>query len=276
MVDLTTFFLFLALLNEGGGGGSPFGPSPGPAPGPGPSPGPAPGPPPHVTPFGPPKPGPAPAPVPHVTPFGPPKPFPTPVKPQGLPPFPGPSWTACAPTPAIVARAQYWNPILWNYPTKTIRQATAQEQLGGQWVTFRAAWHPDASGNPKGLMATEAYCLGGVQPPGPGPTPPPGPLTTVAAVGPEPALGAWKNDAAYVKRYQASLSLLSFTKSKPAWNTQGVDGQAGPHTMGAVRAFQVDNGVQPVDGEVGSITSSAIDRMQGFPVPDAGYPVPTA
>lgn len=179
-MDIATFFMFLALLNEeggggGGGGGAP--PGPGPMPGPSPTPvyPPTPGPSPSPTPFVPPPPGVLPKPPPHILPIQPgPAPFPTPVKPQGLPPFPGPQWTPCPTTAVITARALYWNPILWNYASKTIRQATAQEQLGGQWVTFKAAWHPDANGNPQGLMATEAYCLGGA-PPGPSPQPSPGP-----------------------------------------------------------------------------------------------------
>lgn len=178
-MDITTLLLFLGLL-EGGGGVAPTpGPGPSPTPGPGPIPPtpvypPTPGPPPpSPPPFVPPPPGVLPQ--PHILPIKPSPPFPTPVQPQGLPPFPGPQWTPCATTAVITARALYWNPILWNYASKTIRQPTAQEQLGGQWVTFKAAWHPDASGNPQGLMATEAYCLGAAPGPSPGPSPGPTP-----------------------------------------------------------------------------------------------------
>ena len=293
-MDLATVLMFLALLEEGQGAQ----PGPGNLPGPIPSPQPyvPPAPAPYVPPApqpapAPPRPAPAPAPSPvrpKPMPIGPPKPapapvrpkpmpvpkpFPTPVQPQGLPPFPGPQWTACPTTAAIVARAVYWNAILWDFPSKTIRQATAQEQLGGQWVTFKAAWHPDASGNPQGLMATEAYCLGGAAPPAPPPGP--APLNSIEPVGPEPELGGWQTDVAFIKRYQASLSLLSFTQNQPSWNTQGVDGSAGPNTMAAVKAFQAAQGLA-VDGEVGSATASAIDTMQGFTVPPGGYPPPSA
>ena len=106
------------------------------------------------------------------------------MKPATLPPFPGPGWQPCQTTAAVVARAQYWNPKLWNFGSKTIVKAYAQEQLGGQWVTFAAAWHPDASGKPHALMATEAWCLKGshfAPPPGilpiqPGPAPAPTPV----------------------------------------------------------------------------------------------------
>lgn len=292
MVDLTTILMFLALL-EGEGAQ----PGPGNLPGPMPSPQPYVPPAPAPTPYQPPAPAPprpAPAPPPHVVPkpmpIGPPrpaptpvkpkpmpvpKPFPTPVQPQGLPPFPGPQWTPCPTTAAIVARAVYWNAILWDFPSKTIRQATAQEQLGGQWVTFKAAWHPDASGNPQGLMATEAYCLGGAQPPAP-PQPGPAPTGKPGPVGPEPELGGWQTDVAYVKRYQTALSYLSFTMNVPAYNTQGVDGSAGPNTQAAVKAFQADQGLVPVDGEVGSATASAIDTVLGYTVPAGGYPPPSS
>ena len=278
---LVELLMFLATLGENGGGAAPSpGPMPGPMPMPGPSPmpgppmpGPAPGPPRRVVPIRPPGPGPRPGPRPVIEPIKP-GPWPTPVKPATLPPFPGPGWTSCATTPAIIARAQYWNPLLWNYATQSIRRANAQEQLGGQWVTFAAAWHPDSSGTPHKLMATEAWCLSSGPQPGPLPAPPPpGPLNSVNAVGPEPALGAWQNDRAYIGRYQAALTLLSFTHNKPAWNTHGVDGGFGPHTKAAVSAFQVDAGL-PVDGEVGSQTSSAIDSMLGYPVPAGGYPPP--
>lgn len=74
-------------------------------------------------------------------------------------------------TPAIVARAQYWNPKLWNYATASIRTPFAQEQLGGRWLTFSAAKHPNPGGswpstaNPW-LMATEVYRLTDAPPAG--------------------------------------------------------------------------------------------------------------
>lgn len=77
---------------------------------------------------------------------------------HALPPFPGSAWVAAHTTPDVVARAEHWNPQLWDFATKTIRQPFVQEQLNGQWMTFKAAWHPGASG-PHTYMATEAYVL---------------------------------------------------------------------------------------------------------------------
>jgi len=177
MVGVVELLMFLSLL--GSSGESPQ-----------PSPGPAPGPPPPPPPPGPgPAPGPAPKPPPRRV-IPPIRPWPTPVKPATLPPFPGPGWQPCQVTPAISARAQYWNPILWNYASKTIVTPYKQEQVGGQWMTFAAAWHADPStGKPHTMMATEPWCLKGsrqvmpppgvlpviqpVVPPAPAPVPPP-------------------------------------------------------------------------------------------------------
>jgi len=279
MVGLAELLMFLALL-EGGGQSPRPAPGPGPGPGPGPfppPPGPAPGPPPHVVvpPIRPapgprprPAPGPAPGPKPpvHVVPI---KPWPTPVRPANLPPFPGPGWVSCAPvTQALQDRAKYWGPKLWNYATRTIVKPTVQEQLGGQWVTFVARWHPGASG-PQTYMAVEAWCLAGPQPhPGPAPAPAGG----LEAVGPEPALGAWKMDTGYIRRYQAALAFLSYTRNQPSWKPSTSAAFDGP-TMAAVKAFQAANGLTP-DGEVGSQTSSVIDTMLGYQVPPGGYPPP--
>lgn len=108
-----------------------------------------------------------------------PPPFPGPV-PSTLPPFPGPGWIAVKPlTEDVVARAVYWNPQLWDFPSRTIRRAYVTEMYGGRWLTFRAAWHPGPSG-PQTYMSTEAFMLASA-PPAPGPMPP-GP-----APGPSPA-----------------------------------------------------------------------------------------
>lgn len=264
-MDIATFFMFLALLNEesggggGGGGGQPQ-PQPGPVP-PMPTPvyPPTPGPP---VPFVPPPPGVLPQPIPHIQPIKP-QPFPTPVQPQGLPPFPGPAWTPCATTAVITSRALYWNPILWNYASKTIRQPTAQEQLGGQWVTFKAAWHPDASGNPKGLMATEAYCLGPA--PGPSPSPTPGPTPEHPGVNysytgqpQDPAtLAEWGNKLASVDAYDINNAWIVRMWEWAAGLTQagypGVDSVTPSGTDGRyghdANAAMVQNGIanpQPV------------------------------
>jgi hypothetical protein len=97
--------------------------------------------------------------VPGATPAAAPQ---TTVVPASLPPFPGPGWIACATTPDIVARAQYWNPQLWSFATRTIIKPSVTEQYGGRWVTFKAAWHPGDQGA-QTYMATEAYCLASAQ-----------------------------------------------------------------------------------------------------------------
>jgi len=104
---------------------------------------------------------PAPAPAPAVPPGGsvPMPPWPAAPTPGTLPPFPGPGWIPDTPvTAAISARASYWNPQLWDYSTKKIRKPFVQEVFGGQWLTFRAAWHPGDKG-PQTFMATEAWRL---------------------------------------------------------------------------------------------------------------------
>jgi len=297
-VDLATVIMFLMALE---GGGQPSGPQPvspvppgpiPPPPPPPPPPAPMPvQPPPHmnvqpapvapppvvvvpipggiphmVLPHNAPKPAPPPAPPPPVPP---PAPWPTPVQPQGLPPFPGPGWSACATTPDIVARAQYWNPQLWNYASKTIVRPTVQEQLGGRWVTFKAAWHPGTSG-PQTFMATEAYCLTS-----PGPSPGPLPVTgKPPPVGVYPGTGAYSSNAAYITRYQTALAWLSFVMNQPTWNPNDVSGQYSPSTQNAVTSFQAAQGLTP-DAQCGGQTADAIDVAMGYPPSNGSAPAPS-
>jgi len=260
---------FIALLSElqhGGGGGqagppgppgppAPY-PDPGPAPAPAPLPAPHPAPAPHTIPPAGDQPGPfprpPPVPVPHAPvvppgpgPVPPMPPWPTPPTPGTLPPFPGPGWCPDTPvTPAVSARALYWNPQLWNYAARTIRKAFVQEMLGGQWVTFAAAWHPGDKG-PQTYMATEAWrvCTAPpVAPPAPAPTPPPAPppaplLTPLqqAAIAMNNALAAdgyRKSDQGVYMAFQAQ----AFPSSKP-------DGFPGTHTMGALHDALASAGV---------------------------------
>lgn len=247
-------------------------------------------------------PPPAATPIPAVTPaptappvspgaLPPMPPWPSPPTPGTLPPFPGPGWCPDTPVTAAVAqRAAYWNPQLWDYPSKTIRKAFVQEQFGGSWVTFKAAWHPGSAG-PQTYMATEAYrvCTAPpVAPPTPAPaTPPPvapmpvpspaAPMAKPGPVGPEPGAGAWQTNSAFIKRYQAALTWIAQAFNVPAFDPKGIDGKFGPNTSMAVKAFQVAHGLSPVDGEVGSVTSSALDTAMGYtaaPVPSPGSPAP--
>lgn len=247
---------------------------------------------------------PAPAPAPMLPPgVGPPlPPWPAAPVPASLPPFPGPGWIPDTPvTPAVVARAQYWNPLLWDYPSKSIRKPYAQEQLGGQWVTFAAAWHPGDKG-PQTYMSTEAWRLATAPPvalpsatPGPVPTVPPYPGAPPAAppapadvpagpplglmlppapIGPSPGTGAWQTNKQFITRYQTSLTYLAHVLGHPAWDTGGIDGRFGPKTGAAVTAFQRDNHLTPIDGKVGTVTSSAIDALVG--ARGAAPPIPVS
>ena len=64
-----------------------------------------------------------------------------------FPPFPGPAWVPDDPPgPGVPDRAWYWNPILWDYPSQTIRQPYAQEVFNGRPMTFQAQWHGSKMG----------------------------------------------------------------------------------------------------------------------------------
>jgi hypothetical protein len=222
----TSLLLLLGLLEKAGNGN---GPSPAPPP-PGPMP-PPPGPSP--TPVYPPSPGPSPAPSP--TPWVPPPPGvlpPTPpippIKPQpwpgpaptpsSLPPFPGPGWTPDVPvSPAVAARASYWNPQLWNFATQTIVKPFVQEQFGGRWLTFKAAQHgTDPHGNK--VMATEAWRLATAPPaPGPSPTPPPAPGPTPEHPGVNYSYTGQPQDPATIQEWGSKLVSVDPYDINNAW-----------------------------------------------------------
>jgi peptidoglycan hydrolase-like protein with peptidoglycan-binding domain len=200
------------------------------------------------------------------------------------------------PSSAVQARAAYWNPKLWSFPTKTIVRPFVSEQFGGRWMTFKAAWHPGASG-PKTYMATEAYRLASAQPapaapppaapppaiptaplpplaPLPAPVPPPPPVAPPPPQGPPPGpvspypgTGAWQTNGPYVHRYQAALAWLA-GQGNPSWNPGAIDGKYGPNTQRAVKAFQASHGLAQ-DGEAGSQTAAALDAAMGLGAPAA-------
>jgi peptidoglycan hydrolase-like protein with peptidoglycan-binding domain len=265
--------MFLELLAAAKGGGGKAGPPGPPAPGvvPGIAPGPAP-----VAPGTVPV---APAVAPGTAPPMPPWAG-LPVVPSTLPVFPGPGWVPDLPvTPAIAARAAYWNPILWDYTRKVIVKPFVQEQFGGAWLTFVAAWHPGAGG-PQTYMATEAWRL--AMAPAVAPTmPPPGVLQVPGPVGPEPKTGAWQTNAAFIRRYQTALTYLASARAQPTWNPQKIDGKYGPLTKAAVSAYQQAHALT-VDGECGNQTAASLDAELGHvpvvqPAPGAApVAVPTA
>jgi len=298
---VTAFLMFLGLLSSAGSQQQPQQGPPGP---PGP-PAPAPDVPP--APFHMPPPGdigPGVTPPPAVTPplpAPPPMPpWPTPVVPQGLPPFPGPGWVADTPVSQAVAdRATFWNPQLWDFPTKRIVKPFVIEQFGGRWLAFRAAWHPGASG-PQTFMATEAFRLATAAPVAPSPvtpapvlpapTAPPGappqpgvvpaPVAPPVPLGPPPGpvspypgTGAFSSNAAYIQRYQRALTWLASSKGHPSWDPGGVDGKYGPKTQAAVKAFQAGSGLAQ-DGEAGAQTAAALDAAMGLAPLPAPLPAP--
>jgi hypothetical protein len=202
--------------------------------------------------------------------------------PATLPPFPGPGWEPDVPvTPELAARATYWNGLLWDFPTKTQRRASVQENFGGHWLTFAAAWHPGDKG-PKTYMATEAWRV--KQAPAavaPAVAPAPVPVTVqpsqaaaaaaapaaapavvpVAVVwpkpiGPYPGTGAWQKNAGFIAAYQAVLAALGYVGADG--HPIAADGKYGPNTDFAVKAFQGAHGV-PVDGQVGPGTIPALN-----------------
>jgi hypothetical protein len=221
----------------------------------------------------------APAPIPAAapTPTLPALPWPSTPVPATLPPFPGPGWEPDTPVSTeLASRATYWNAILWDYSTKTQRKPFVQENFGGEWITFAAAWHPGDKG-PKTYMATEAWRVkkagasapAYVSPQASAPpaaaapatstlfaTPGVAPVVTrpaIAPVQPYPGPGAWQSNTAYVKRYQAALAGLGYYHGN-------VDGLAGPLTQAAVKAFQTHAGLAPVDGQAGAATAAALDQ----------------
>lgn len=245
MADLGVFLAFLSLMREAMGGGAGEGP-PGPPGAPGqaetqPSYGPSPGvpstPPTRIPPPGDIGPGTIPSakppiailpvpPVPVAPPGGAPPmpPWPAPPTPGTLPPFPGPGWCPDTPvTPTVSSRASYWNPQLWNYGSKSIVKPYVQENLGGSWVTFAAAWHPGDKG-PQTYMATEAWRLCAAPPVAPPAPSPAAPAVQTAAHAMNQALlahGYKQADQGLYKTFQSAAGLSA-------------DGFPGSHTMAAL------------------------------------------
>src|SRR5208282_3752380 len=199
-----------------------------------------------------------------------------------LPPFPGPGWTPDTPVAsAITNRATYWNPQLWNFGSKVIVKPYVQEQFGGRWLTFVAAWHPGDKG-PQTFMATECWRLASSLPvadpasvtpqnaPVPVATAQMGPVTfqpnaslpaalpVPAQVEPYPGPGAWQSNSVYIQRYQTALTWLAWKLATPELDPGGIDGVCGANTKAAVVAFQGVAGVTQ-DGECGAGTASALD-----------------
>jgi hypothetical protein len=104
---------------------------------------------------------------------------------------------------------------------------------------------------------------GVITPPGGGPAPAPAGVSSPIPAGYDfvaaaSVSGAWQNDHTYVKAYQSALTFLAQQMGQPSWNPNGVDGNYGPNTAAAVKAFQSAHGISPVDGEAGKVTATAI------------------
>jgi peptidoglycan hydrolase-like protein with peptidoglycan-binding domain len=86
------------------------------------------------------------------------------------------------------------------------------------------------------------------------------PMGIPANVSPYPGTGAYQSNAAYIRRYQAALTFLAQALGHPNWDPGGIDGAYGPHTAGAVRAFESANGLS-ADGECGSQCAAKLDAL---------------
>jgi peptidoglycan hydrolase-like protein with peptidoglycan-binding domain len=280
MSDLGGLLTLLALFSKGEGA-APFSATPSGAPMPGPLP--STGPTPDLST--------APAVIPTEPPVAatlPTLPWPSGPVPATLPPFPGPGWEPDVPvTNEIASRATYWNALLWDFGSRTMRKPFVQENFGGQWVTWAAAWHPGDKG-PQTFMATEAWRVKTSAAPSPMPmaappmaappmaappmaapgfTPPMGP-PVVAPLLPYPGPGAYHTNGAYIYKLQVALATLGYAP-------EALDGLDGPHTQAAVRAFQHDHGLTQ-DGMAGPQTAAAIDAavaaMHAAPAPMTAAP----
>jgi len=185
------------------------------------------------------------------------------VVPSGLPPFPGDGWTADTPVSQAVAdRATYWNPQLWDFPTKRIVRPFVIEQFGGRWIAFRAAWHPGSSG-PQTFMATEAYRLATAQPVQPSPVAPPpspaiAPSNLVSAA--QAALAALSSDP----NYRVSVSAVGSPVNTAVHNFKTAYNAANPSAK-----LPINTGLYE------SVVAAALSStLGGQPVPP-GYDAPS-
>jgi peptidoglycan hydrolase-like protein with peptidoglycan-binding domain len=162
--------------------------------------------------------------------------------PADSPPFPGPGWVPDTPVAtAVAARATYWNPLLWDYPSKTIAHAFVCEQFGGRWMVFAAAWHPGDSG-PQTYMATEAWRLVAAQPmPAapvvPAPTPvAPAPTPVVPVVVNTPLQAAALAMASALNAHGYKMADQPVYKAFQSAAKTTPDGFPGTGTMGLLRS----------------------------------------
>ena len=212
-----------------------------------------------------PVPQPAPAPPPPVV-FVPAAPAPRPaatpapvfvapwpqVVPAGLPAFPGSGWVPDEPPPAaVVSRANSLLPALWRGGPGTFKT----EQTAGRWITYRAT----QMGTKRGVVAfrlrdqppQSAQALA----PRVAPTVTPG--QTVLTSAPSSAAPAPSAVALPTLRRGSKGDDVRTVQRALGFSGADVDGDFGPKTEAAVRAFQASEGLG-VDGVVGKNTWAAL------------------
>ncbi|HZV03397.1 MAG TPA: peptidoglycan-binding protein [Planctomycetota bacterium] len=159
-------------------------------------------------------------------------------------------------TPIIYTGPGFWNPLGGNFSAETLWVAhwfVSSPQLPNGWGQY-AFWQYDDNGSVPGIPATVdqdvwngslaalvAYAHGGAPPSGGGSVG--DPVLSLGSVGPA------------VVTLQQLLTAQGFSPG-------GIDGDFGPHTLAAVRAFQGANGLA-VDGVVGPRTWAALRAPTG-------------
>jgi hypothetical protein len=178
------------------------------------------------------------------------------VVPSGLPAFPGPGWTPDEPPPpAVGTRAHQLLPSLWTAGPGTFKV----EQTAGRWIADRAT----PMGEKKGVVAYRESAHPALRAqPSPAGRPvvtPEGPTLTASVRPPSPAAPP------AVARPSVSTALPTLRRGSKgedvriAQRALGVtaDGDFGPATEAATRAYQRSRGLTP-DGIIGPQTWGAL------------------
>jgi hypothetical protein len=168
------------------------------------------------------------------------------VVPAGLPAFPGPGWVPDEPPPsAVVSRANTLLPQLWRGGPGTFKT----EQTAGRWITYRAT----QMGTKRGVVAFRLR----EQPRQSAPV-----LMPPMVVTPGPTVFASAPSSAPATASTALPTLRRGSKGDDVRLVQrelGItaDGDFGPKTEAAVRAYQAANGLT-IDGVVGKQTWASL------------------
>ena len=180
------------------------------------------------------------------------------VVPRGLPPFPGAGWTPDnPPPPAVVSRAHALLPQLWAHGEGTWKP----EQTAGRWIVYRASM-TGPEGDKKGVVAFRQSAHAAFL------TPPDAPPDDDDDVGPPivtPGEPVQQASASRPVSSPASTALPTLRRGAKGEEVRiaqralkiAADGDFGPGTENAVRAFQRSRGLTP-DGIIGPITWGAL------------------